>query len=189
MSSIIFGSHKYSLLNSFIIFCSIEAALNTLRPRQNGRPFPDDIFKCIFLNENLWISINIPMKFVPKGPIKNIPALFHYLKQWWSFYWRIYASLCLNELINCSAFFSWQIRIQFKNRLIYYMSGPQYFSSWLVVARNCQMVICHRRNIHTWYQWLSTRLHYLQCFITGDNAALHKAIAGIILRYPYPADC
>ena len=27
--------------------------LNTLRPRQNGRQFPDDIFKCIFLNENM----------------------------------------------------------------------------------------------------------------------------------------
>ena len=25
---------------------------NTLRPRQNGRHFPDDIFKCISLNEN-----------------------------------------------------------------------------------------------------------------------------------------
>ena len=25
---------------------------NTLRPRQNGRRFPDDIFKCIFFNEN-----------------------------------------------------------------------------------------------------------------------------------------
>ena len=33
--------------------------LNTLRPRQNGRHFPDDIFKCIFLNENVWISIKI----------------------------------------------------------------------------------------------------------------------------------
>ena len=26
---------------------------NTLRPRQNGRHFPDDIFKCIFLDENV----------------------------------------------------------------------------------------------------------------------------------------
>ena len=25
---------------------------NTLKPRQNGRYFADDIFKCIFLNEN-----------------------------------------------------------------------------------------------------------------------------------------
>ena len=37
-------------------------AFNTLRPRQNGRHFPDGIFKWIFLNENVWISINIPLK-------------------------------------------------------------------------------------------------------------------------------
>ena len=48
---------------------------NTLRPRQNGRYFPDDIFKCIFFNENVWITIQISLKFVPKGPINNIPAL------------------------------------------------------------------------------------------------------------------
>ena len=48
---------------------------NTLRPRQNGRHFADDTFKCIFLNENVRISIKISLKFVPKGPINNIPAL------------------------------------------------------------------------------------------------------------------
>ena len=31
---------------------------------------------CIFLNENVWISIKISRTFVPKGPISNIPALF-----------------------------------------------------------------------------------------------------------------
>ena len=35
--------------------------------------FPDDIFKYIFLNEDVWTSIS--PKFVPKGPIDNIPAL------------------------------------------------------------------------------------------------------------------
>ena len=50
--------------------------LNTLRPRQNGRHFADDILKCIFLNGNVWIPIEISLKFVPKGPIDNIPALF-----------------------------------------------------------------------------------------------------------------
>ena len=50
-------------------------SINTLRPRQNGRHFPDDIFKCIFLNENVWILLQISLKFVPKGPINNIPAL------------------------------------------------------------------------------------------------------------------
>ena len=47
---------------------------NTLRPRQNGRHFADDIFQCIFLNENAWISLKISLKFVPKGPINNNPA-------------------------------------------------------------------------------------------------------------------
>ena len=28
------------------------ATVNSLRPRLNRRPFADDIFKCIFLNEN-----------------------------------------------------------------------------------------------------------------------------------------
>ena len=41
----------------------------------NGRHFPDDIFKCIFLNENILISIKISLKFVPTGQINNIPAL------------------------------------------------------------------------------------------------------------------
>ena len=48
---------------------------NTLRPRQNGRQFSGDIPKCIFLNGNVWISIKIPLEFVPKGPINNIPSL------------------------------------------------------------------------------------------------------------------
>ena len=49
--------------------------LNTLRPRQNGRHFADDIFKCIFLNENVWIPLKTSLAFVPKGPINNIPTL------------------------------------------------------------------------------------------------------------------
>ena len=48
---------------------------NTLRPRQNGRHFADDTFKHIFLNENVRISIKFSLKFVPEGPIDNIPAL------------------------------------------------------------------------------------------------------------------
>ena len=47
----------------------------TLRPRRNEQQFADDILKPIFFNENVWISIQISLKFVPKGPINNIPAL------------------------------------------------------------------------------------------------------------------
>ena len=47
----------------------------TLRARQKYRHFADDIFKCIFLNENVWISLQISLKLVPKVRINNIPAL------------------------------------------------------------------------------------------------------------------
>ena len=39
------------------------------------RHFTDDIFEYIFLNENIWISIEIWLKFVPKVSINNIPTL------------------------------------------------------------------------------------------------------------------
>ena len=41
-----------------------QRLINTLRERQDDRHFPDDI------------SIEISLKFVPKGSINNIPALF-----------------------------------------------------------------------------------------------------------------
>ena len=50
-------------------------SFNTLRPRQNGRHFADDTFNCIFVNENVRISIKFSLKFVPKGQINNVPAL------------------------------------------------------------------------------------------------------------------
>ena len=37
--------------------------------------FPDDIFKCVFLFENVWIWIKISLKCVPTVRIINIPAL------------------------------------------------------------------------------------------------------------------
>ena len=49
--------------------------LNTLRPTQNGRHFPDDIFKLLFFNVNGLIPINISLKFVHKGPVNNIAVL------------------------------------------------------------------------------------------------------------------
>ena len=34
-----------------------------------------DIFKCVFFNENVWITIKISLTFVPQGPVNNISAL------------------------------------------------------------------------------------------------------------------
>ena len=70
--------------------------LNTLRPRQDGRHFPDDIFKRIFFNENVWIPIEISLKFVPKGSINNIPSLVQIMA------WRRPGAKPLSELMVVS---------------------------------------------------------------------------------------
>ena len=48
----------------------------------------EDIFKCIFLNENDRIQIQISLKLVPKNPVDNKPALvqvmaWRQIGQWW----------------------------------------------------------------------------------------------------------
>ena len=58
-------------------------SVNTLRPRQNGHHFADNNFKCIFSNENLWISIKISLNFVLKGQINNIPTLVQIMAWRW----------------------------------------------------------------------------------------------------------
>ena len=83
---------------------------NTLRLRQNGSHFADDTFKSIFVNENVRILIKFSLKFVPKGPINNIPVLVQIMAwRWWGdkplsesmmvrLLMHIYSSLGLNEL-------------------------------------------------------------------------------------------
>ena len=52
-------------------------SINSLRPRQNGSHFSDDIFKSILLSKmhELRCMITISLRFVPKGPSDNIPTL------------------------------------------------------------------------------------------------------------------
>ena len=79
----------------------------------------DDIFKCIFLIENVWILIRISLKFVPEVPIYHKPTLVQIMA--WRLlgakplyelmmayftdanmrYWRKYASFGFDELIPC----------------------------------------------------------------------------------------
>ena len=53
----------------------VSWCINSSGLRQDGRHFADYIFKCIFLNEDIWILIDISLKFVPKGQINSIPKL------------------------------------------------------------------------------------------------------------------
>ena len=75
LNSFLFIDWVPNMINKVTLYLKYSRQFLTLRPRQNGRHFPDNIFKCIFLNEKAWISIKISLKFVPGGPINKIPAL------------------------------------------------------------------------------------------------------------------
>ena len=79
-----------------LVLCNDSFCFNTLRPRQNGRHFADVIFKCIFLNKNVWISLKISLRFVSKVPIDNIPALVQIMA------WRRSGDKPLSEPIRVS---------------------------------------------------------------------------------------
>ena len=72
-----FLAHHTMYYSLFILVRNSNAIwmFNTLRPRQDGRHFADDIFTCIFFNENCYILIKFSLKFLRKGPIDNNPAL------------------------------------------------------------------------------------------------------------------
>ena len=84
-------------------------SINTLRPRQDGRHFADDICKCTFLNEMLEISLKCHWNLFIRVKLTIFQHWFrkwlgadqatsHYQHHWWLFYWRIYSSLGLDEL-------------------------------------------------------------------------------------------
>ena len=87
---------------------TVLETINSSNHGQHGWYYPDDIFKCIFMNEKFCILIRISLKFVPKGPIKNIPVLVHIMSPdrrqaiiWTNaglVHWRIYAALGGDEL-------------------------------------------------------------------------------------------
>ena len=90
------------------VFPGCSGCLNTFRPTQNGRHVLDGSFKNIFWMKCMDFD-DISLKFVPKGPINNIPALVQIMawrrpgdkplsEPWWLYYWRIYASFGVNEL-------------------------------------------------------------------------------------------
>ena len=75
---------------------SLILTINTLRLRQNWRHFTDNIFMwhCAFSWMKMFeFRLKISLKFVPKGPIINIPALVQIMA------WRPPGAKLLSELM------------------------------------------------------------------------------------------
>ena len=99
------------LARSNAVSAALELFLLKKKSRQNDHRCTDDLLKCIFVDENVCISIKISLLFVLKGPIKNIPAWARIMAchrpgdkplsgTIMFSYWRIYVSLGLNELTS-----------------------------------------------------------------------------------------
>ena len=82
--------------------------LNTLRPRQNGRHFQTTISNAFSSMKIFEFRLRFYLSLLPRVQLTIFQHWFrkwldgdqatsHYLNQWWLIYWRIYASLGLNE--------------------------------------------------------------------------------------------
>ena len=63
------------LITNLYLSFILENDVNSSPSGQNGRHFADDILRCLFVNEKFCILIEMALKFVPRGPIDNNPAL------------------------------------------------------------------------------------------------------------------
>ena len=126
-------------------FCKyLISAVNSLMSRQNRRHFADDVFKCNFLNENVWILIQISLKFVPKGPINNISALVQIMA------WRRPGDKPLSEpmMVNLPTHIC-VTRPQWVNSWLSSHTQPM-MKSWHENAFHITGPLCGESNNHPW---------------------------------------
>ena len=88
------------------------ARANTLRQTQNDQHYPEDIFKCILLNENIWIWNTISLICFLRVHLTMIQHWFrwwlgtkqatgHYLNKYWP---RLIMHICVIQLQRVNAF-------------------------------------------------------------------------------------
>ena len=143
---------------------------NTLLPRQNGRHFPDDIFKYIFLNENIFISTKISLKFVSRCWNKHFPALVQIMA------WRrpgdepISAPMVVNLLTHiCVTRLQW-VKTAGKVRIGIVRAGTKPVTiGYIYIQLRCQACPC----TCAWIQFKST--HCSMWILTMTHISLENA--------------
>ena len=104
--------------------------INTLRLRQNGPHFPDDIFKWIFFNENVWISIQISLTRI----LKYVLCIYKKKKKY-SVYivWRVTLTLNFQDAFRCQC--------TIDSSYLYYMTCDHYYEYCLFFFPSCHQGI------------------------------------------------
>ena len=147
----IYGYQSHQLTSS------LSLRLNTLSPRQNGRLFADDIFKYIFLNENVWISIKISLKFVPKGWINNIPALVSIMA------WRCPGDKPLSEPMMVGLLTHICVtRPQWVNTFLFYLIVRSFEIHWLTNLLLAKMAAILQTIFSDAFLWMESFIFWLK---------------------------
>ena len=168
-----------------------EAGINTLRPGQNGLRFADDTFKRIFLNKNIRISIKISLKFVPKGPLNNNPALVQIMA------WRRSGDKPLSEPMMVSLLTHICVTrpqwVKGRDQLLYPITsaGCNYQSFSLMLAYGITLlkwahgscVLCFAVVIMTvlWNQvvyctWIADHIIHFQCYCYNQKHLIYRIV-------------
>ena len=142
------------------------AKLNTLRLKQNGRHFADNIFECIFMNENLWISLKTSLKFVPKVRINNIPTLVPIMA--WHLVgakplsepmmFNLLTHICITRPQWVNTWVSWKSGCDFEKVILFYLS--LYSDLVIMSSDECHCNALLMISQHWFRYWLGAIRHH-----------------------------
>ena len=151
----------------------------------------DDVFTCIFLNGNAWMLLKISLKFVPKVPINNIPALVQILA------WRRSGDKPLSEPILVSLLThicvtrpqwdnTYRFHLQISCKLIYiteYLNASPSngcrTTCLIFTPFTCQLIKCAAQSdngsfgdsvseILNWLNWISMKIIMFYIQVSGN---------------------
>ena len=117
---------------------SATFSINTLGPRQHRHRFVDDIFKCIFFNENCCVLIKTSFKYVCKGPIDNTPVLVQIMA------WRRLGDKSFSE----------PVMVSLPTHIC--VARPQWVSNTILKINWHLKMVLHRNISHYRLHWLFT---------------------------------
>ena len=154
---------------------SALGTINSLRPRQDGRHFPDDISNAFSWMKMYKFRLIFPWSLFPRVQLTIYQHWFrlwlgagqatsHYLNQWWFVHRRIYASLGLNELIVAATAVN-EMDFPFECTIYPTKCGHDYVVFYLaVIVWSClcelDWYICpYFSGIHDW-QWHNCMMLY-----------------------------
>ena len=165
--------------------------VNTWRPKQNGRHFADDMFKCIFLNEIVWIPIEISLKFVTKGSINNNPPLFQIMD------WRRPGDKPLSEPIMVSSLThicvtrpQWVNRQRKFEKNMYHVQfcGQSWASQWPSTFRWWD--ICRHSDDQVWIPYICIWLLFERLNVTAKKTPVVVHLTGLLYElWSLPRQC